>query len=318
MDEKEINIEYLNQLKNEYHKWMLMFVIVAIIVFLGPFLAIFLIFVFSHVINSKGINVSFLGGGFAVFVPIFVVAFVAFVVILIKMTKKKSLYREAYKSYFSHRVLKGLLEDYQYNHSDGISSSELSGIGMVRLGNRFHSEDYVSGKYKDVNFRQSDLLVQNVTRDSDGDTHTETYFRGQWLVFEFPRRFVTKLAVTGRGCRMLIQCTRGMEKFSTESTEFNKMFDVFMQDGVEMFYLLDPKMIEAMQSLGEKYGGMIAFLFVDKKLHIGLNNGADSFEPPKNTKTSIGETEEIKRLSEEFKTVFGLIDVLELNKKIFK
>ena len=137
------------------------------------------------------------------------------------------------------------------------------------------------------------------------------------MIFEFPRRFVSKLAVVGSRCRQTIY-VRKMEKFATESVEFNKRFKVYMQDGMEMFYLLDPKMIEKMQALSDKFNGAVSFLFIDKKLHIALNNGVDSFEPPKHKKGDLNELEEVNRLSSEFKTVFDLIDTLELSKNIFK
>ncbi|MBR5389594.1 DUF3137 domain-containing protein [Candidatus Saccharibacteria bacterium] len=315
----EIDINSLNQLKRESDRWVVAFLVLIAIVFLGPFLFI-LIAIGSRafgITRDVGLVSKWLSGSAVLFFLAFLIAFVFFVVVFIMMAKKRSAYRTAYKTYFSHRVLKSLLENYKYDHASGISPAELFNTGMVRLGNRFRSEDFVSGRYKDIGFMQSDLLVEYEYTDSDGDTHTDTYFKGQWLVFEFPRNFAAKLAVVGRGCREFIY-PRKMEKFATESTEFNKMFKVFMQDGVEMFYLLDPKMIEAMQALGEKYKGKLSFLFVNHKLHIGLNNGADSFEPPKRLGGEIKEDEEVNRLSEEFKTVFNLIDALELNKKIFK
>ena len=321
MDETvKVDIKTLNQLKKESDKWVLSLLIVGGVVFIGPFLAIMLVMflgAFGSVRSSGGLGNMLFSGGIMMLFPIYFILMIVFIVLLIIMAKKRSAYRAAYKAYFSHRVLESLLKDYKYEHSSGISSGELSNTGMVRLGNRFHSEDYVSGRYKNVGFTQSDLLIQHEYTDSDGDTHTDTYFRGQWLVFEFPRKFVAKLAVIGHGCREVIY-PRKMEKFATESTEFNKKFRVFMQDGVEMFYLLDPKMIEAIQALGEKYKGKISFLFVDQKLHIGLNNGADSFEPPRRLSGEIKEDDEINRLSEEFKTVFNLIDKLELSKNIFK
>ena len=318
-DNSSLTIEHINQLKRESDKWSKRTGIVAIFVFVVPFL----IFVFTFLSfgdTSTGIDGGVIGsivGGFVVF-PFVVFALMAtLIVFLIFMIKRRSAYRAAYKKFFSHRVLTELLKEYYYDHASGISRADLDAIGMVRLGNKYHSEDYVSGHYKDVGFVQADVLIQDEHTDSDGDTHTDTLFSGNWMVFEFPRSFVTKLAVVGRRTQMSVYA-KGMEKFATESTEFNKKFKVYMQDGVEMFYILDPKMIEAMQALGEKFGEKIFFLFVDKKLHIGLNNGSDSFEPPKHKKGDIDTVEEIERLSTEFNTVFHLIDTLEISKTLFK
>ena len=193
--------------------------------------------------------------------------------------------------------------------------AHLAGFPEFNAPNR--SEDFVSGRYRDVGFVQADLTIQDEHTDSDGNTQTTTYFNGRWLVFEFPRRFVSRLAVVGKGCWQVVYARR-MERFETESTEFNRRFKVYMQDGVEMFYLLDPKMIEIMQALSDKYGGKILFLFADKKLHIGINDNTDSFEPPRHQKGDLDEEEEVRRLADEFRTVFELADKLELHKNIFK
>ena len=314
-----IIMENLNALKRESDKWVKIGISSLIPIFVLPiilFLGIFLTAAFSKSVGLMT-TIPFVVGLFSSMPLIFIAWFIFMAIALITMMKKHSAYRAAYKNFFSHKVLSGILSEYHYAHNEGISKETLDNLGMVRFGNIYRSEDYVSGRYRDVGFVQSDLTIQSEHRDSDGDKHIVTYFNGKWLVFEFPRRFVTKLAVVGKGCRQTIYA-RKMEKFETESTEFNKRFKVYMQDGVEMFYLLDPKMIEILQTLDEKYDGKILFLFVDKKLHIGINNGADSFEPPKHKKGDLNEKEEIERLASEFKTVFELVDKLELHKNIFK
>ena len=318
MDEAEITIAKLNELKRDSDKWSRWAIALLIAVFLGPAVVILLTFLTSLSSGSFGKGIRpLMGGAFGFIMVLFFFFMIGAIVVFVIMASKRAKYREAYKKYFSHRVLSKMLKEYYLDHKAGIDRADLSNLGMVRLGNKYHSEDYVSGRYKDVGFAQADIVIQDEYKDSDGNTHTATFFQGQWMVFEFPRNFVAKLAVVGSGCRQAA-APRKMEKFATESTEFNKMFTVYMQDGLEMFYLLDPKMIELLQALGEKYNGRIMFLFVDKKLHIGINNGSDSFEPPKHKKGDLNEVDENGRLSAEFRTVFDFIDTLELSKNIFK
>ena len=320
MDSPDISIEQLNILKHDKDKWTKIGGTVLTLLFVVPFV-IFVVAIFrlAPLLSFKNENTSiaWLSGSFGAFMFFFVLFMIAAIVIAIIMFKKRSAYRDAYKKYFSHRVLSSLLEKYQYNHRAGIASEDLGSTGMVRLGNVYRSEDFVSGRYRDVGFVQADLTIQDEHTDSDGNTQTTTYFNGRWLVFEFPRRFVSRLAVVGKGCWQVVYARR-MERFETESTEFNRRFKVYMQDGVEMFYLLDPKMIEIMQALSDKYGGKILFLFADKKLHIGINDNTDSFEPPRHQKGDLDEEEEVRRLADEFRTVFELADKLELHKNIFK
>lgn len=318
-ENEKVTIETLNALKRESDKWTKVGVTVLVLVFVVPLLYVLTVFMVSNASRSANAASSFFRvAGFSGLVVFVILALFIFAVVAVfMMATKRSRYRTAYKALFSHRVLSGLLEEYHYAHHEGIPKAALKEIGMVRLGNIYRSEDCVSGCHRDVGFIQADLTIQDEYTDSDGDTHTVTYFNGRWLVFEFPRRFVTKLAVVGGGCRQAVHA-RGMEKFATESIEFNSRFDVYMQDGVEMFYLLDPKMIEIMQALSDKYGGKILFLFADKKLHIGINDNTDSFEPPRGQKGDLDEEEEVRRLADEFRTVFELADKLELHKNIFK
>ena len=319
MNDTEITIEQLNQLKRENDKWMKIGGALLAAIFLFP-ICLFLVVLSrstSFGSSSRAASILWPGGSFGVLILLFFMIVAGVIVVILTMMKKRSAYRTAYKKYFSHKMLSGYLKEYHYEHDAGIGKKDLAETGMVNLGNKYHSEDYASGRYKDVGFVQADVLNQDEYTDSDGDTHTVTFFRGQWMVFEFPRRFISKLAVVGSRCQRTIYA-RKMEKFETESTEFNRRFKVYMQDGLEMFYLLDPKMIEKMQSLSDEYDGAVSFLFIDKKLHIALNNGVDSFEPPKRKKGDLNEIEEVERLSSEFRTVFDLIDTLELSKNIFK
>jgi hypothetical protein len=77
-------------------------------------------------------------------------------------------------------------------------------------------------------------------------------------------------------------------------------------------------MMERMMMLNEKNHGKIAFLFIDRTLHVGLNHGKDSFEPPAHKKDDLTEHGEIKRLSGELGVIFDFVETLELEKNVFK
>jgi len=277
-----------------------------------PFLAIFFLTVFS---SSK---IKIAGGfWFVVSALVFFGAIVPAVIFGFKYARAHGTYRMTYKEFFSNRVFPNLLTNYEYKPHRGINMEQLQGLRMLRFGNIYSSEDYVEGLYKNVGFVKADLKIGEETRDEDGHEHIDYYFSGSWMMFEFPKRFATRLAVVGRGCREFAY-PRDTKKFPTESVDFNRMFNVYMQDGLDMFYLLDPKMMEQLMALGEKCGGKIAFFFADKTLHVGLNDNSNSFEPPSRKKGDLDEAEEIKRLSGEIKEIFSFVDTLELHKNIFR
>ena len=66
--------------------------------------------------------------------------------------------------------------DLRYLPEAGIPASSIEQTGMMRMGNRYHAEDYLSGTAGGVPFEQSDVCIQNVTSNGKS-TSTVTYFR---------------------------------------------------------------------------------------------------------------------------------------------
>lgn len=232
-------------------------------------------------------------------------------------------YRKAYKAYFVSTSLAQTFTNLKYNHDSGLDAKFLSATGMINLGDRYHSDDLVVANYKNVNFIQADAHIEEEYEDSDGDKHYSTIFRGRFMFFEFPKKFDFRLEVIG--CCFSAYHIPGsnaksfkkIEKIETESTEFNKRFTVYAEDGLEAFYILDPAYIEKIQAIGEKYNYEIILGFIDNKLLVGINNGKDSFEPP-SCSSPIDEKAELAKVSEDIKIITELVDQLKLSKKLFQ
>ena len=75
--------------------------------------------------------------------------------------------------------------------------------------------------------------------------------------------------------------------------------------------------MERIQNLGKNSGGKILLCFVDNKLHIGLCNNKDSFEPPSVFK-KIDETKELEKVSRDMKIITNFIEELNLDNDLFK
>ena len=56
--------------------------------------------------------------------------------------------------------------------------------------------------------------------------------------------------------------------------------------------------------------------FVDNKLHVGLHDNKDAFEPPSPLK-KLDEKKETEKIYNELKTITDFVDFLKLDKKIF-
>ena len=245
-------------------------------------------------------------------------------VVISFLTSKDALaYQKAYKSYFVEKNLQTVFTNLEYAHGKGLSKDYLKATNMVNTGDRFSSNDFTKGHYKDVLFVQSDVHIEEEHTDSDGNTTYVTIFRGRFMVFEFPKKFSFKLELIGKrfGAYSIPgknqQTGRKMQKISTESGEFNSAFRIFGEDGFEAFYILDPAFMVKILNISEQHKNRVLLGFYDNKLLIGLNDGKDSFEPPKASQP-INEAEETKKVSTDIKTITDFVDQLSLHRKLFK
>lgn len=252
---------------------------------------------------------------------IFVFAITA-IIVAIATRKEAAEYKKTYKAYFVEQNLAKTFTNLQYQHEAGLNKQVLAATQMINTGDRYSSNDLTMGKYKNVNFTQADVHIEEEYTDSDGDTHYTTIFRGRFMIFKFPKKFNFKLEVVskffgvGKVPDRNPQTGRKFEKFEVESIDFNKKFKIYAEDGFEAFYLLDPSFILKIEKVSAEYDKKMIFCFVDNKLYIGLNEGKDSFEPPRPSKP-INEQLEIEKVSHDIKIITDFVDELSLDRKIF-
>lgn len=236
-------------------------------------------------------------------------------------TEDYSAYKKAYKAYFIEKQLANLFTDVKYHHDQGLDKKVLESTGLIYTGDIYHSNDLVIAKYKNTNFMQADVHIEDVKREKDEDgkvtEHIYTVFKGRYLVFEFPKKFDFKMVVSFQGYHGAYinpKTSKGLNRIETESTTFNKHFLVYAEDGFEAFYILSPTFIENLEKLGQKYDNALALYFSDNKLFIGLNNGNDSFEPP-NPATPINEQAEQTKVIDDMKLITEIVENLKLDQK---
>ncbi|MBQ7201821.1 DUF3137 domain-containing protein [Candidatus Saccharibacteria bacterium] len=273
-----------------------------------------------------GVIIALLSIPLASFATFFIAFFVfTFGAVIIAFTTKKEAeaYRSAYKSYFIERNLASIFTGLKYQHNVGLNRDLLRASGMIYTGDVYASNDLAQANYKGVNFVQADAHIQTEHTDSDGNTTYVTIFRGRFMMFEFPKKFSFKLELIGKkfGSSARVpgknQTTgRKMDKLKTESGEFNNTFKIYAEDGFEAFYLLDPAFMEKMMKISDTYKNKVLFGFLNNTLLIGLNNGKDSFEPPRSSKP-IDEKAETEKVSAEIRVITDFVDMLSLDRKLF-
>lgn len=252
----------------------------------------------------------------------FFFGFIYFIIMAFANRSIHSQYRRAYKVYFVEQNLRKVFTDLSYDHELGLSSSLLYLTGMVNTGDRYSSNDFTSGKYKDVAFSQADVHIETEHTDSDGDTHYTTIFRGRFMIFEFPKQFNFKLLLAGKRFRAYrkpgtdSKTGRKAQKISTESNEFNDLFRIYGQDGFEAYYILDPAFMVKLIDIATLHKRKVLFAFFENRLIVGLDDGKDSFEPPFPLK-NLDEAKESAKVATDIKIITDFVDQLSLDRKLF-
>lgn len=217
---------------------------------------------------------------------IFYIAFFVLVVGIIVISVFSSEYKKIFKTNFVAESLKSVFDNLQYNPDAGIDESLIKSTGMIRMGNMYHANDYISGSYHNVSFVQSDIKIQDehIHYDSDGHAHSEieNIFVGRWMIFDFNKRFSANVQVrTKNFYNSKLKIDKGESKYEEVKMEddlFNKEFKIYAQNEHDAFYILTPHFMEKLKDVTDTLNTRIMFCFIDNKLHIAINNSKDAFE----------------------------------------
>lgn len=243
--------------------------------------------------------------------------------IFIYQSGARARYHQLYKAYFVETALRQTFTDIQYDHALGMPKSVLSSTGMIQTGDKYQSNDFTSGKYKNVAFAQADVTIKEEHTDNDGNTYYVTIFRGRWLTFEFPKPFTFRLQIVQKHFRATKKFAkdkatmRRVEKLSTESTTFDQKFRVYSEDGFEAYYILDPAFIDRIEQLSAASQGKLLLCFIGNKLHVAIDDKKDAFEPPSPFRP-INQQAESAKVRQDIKAITDLVDFLKLDRKLFK
>lgn len=228
-------------------------------------------------------------------------------------------YTSLYKNYFVYNALKEIFTDLEYEPEIGISEETLRDTKMIDTSDRYYSNDFIKGKYKDVNFVSSDVHIEEEHERKDKDGNTETYyvtlFMGRWFIFNFNKTFKSNLCVT-QTTSVIRFYEINYEKINLEDEEFNKNFLVYAQNEHEAFYILSPSFMERVKDLSLKINGKLILCFNDNKLYLGLNNYSDSFEPSMYKK--VDEAFIKDTIKKDIDVIINFIEELDLDNDLFK
>lgn len=230
-------------------------------------------------------------------------------------------YKSIYKKVFVEEPFNQAFDYVRCDLKNGISKDIIAGTDIMMMGNRYSSNDYIRGMYKNVGFERADVMIQNHTSNGK-HSQTVTYLHGRWLIFEFNKNFHFDLQIIGKGFHysknrssIFTREDERRRKIEFEDIQFNKDFTVYAQDDLEAFYILTPQFIDTLKNMARTMDGNLMFGFIDNKLHVAINTGKDAMEP------SIFRSElnhNLKEVQKEINIIISIIEGLNLDREIHK
>lgn len=285
---------------------------------LGILLLLILFITLIIVINKR---ITFVFIIFIIFIEI--IFGIAMIIIIKNIINGKDIkkFNKEYKNIYVLNFLKQNFENIIYKPEEGISKKEIKKYNTLNLGDKFTSNDYICGTYKNVKFEQSDIHIQEKYEEEDKDGNKiitwETIFEGRYMIFDFNKNFKSNVQVISNDfIKRSLPRIKNNKKVKLEDIEFNKMFKIYSEIEHDAFYILTPHFMEKIKKLYKELDAPIKLTFMENKLHVAVNNGDDSFEY--NVLNPINEEEIEQDIIKDIKLITDFVNELNLDNNLFK
>ena len=219
-------------------------------------------------------------------------------------------YVNTYKQLISKYVLKEYFEEASYKPLQGFTPEEFRDAHLIHWRSDFvyHAEDLIDGRYKDVEFKQSDVRITHQS-GSGKHRHTVVDVDGRLIRFQYKKDIRGRiLIVTDIHTAML---ESGLSKVEMEDVEFNKQFDVYAPDAHSVYYLLTPHFMEYLKRL-RSMDRTLYISFDGQELYVLRSGKGGIFEPPGG---KLNVREEMEKNRSELDEIRKLIEVLKLEEE---
>ena len=244
--------------------------------------------------------------------------FVVYIPFGIMNEKVKSEYKNTFMKSLLPIAVKNILTDVQVDVNNGIPSYVIQETHSMSTGDRYHSSNFVSGKYKDIKVMMSDVHIQDEHEDSEGHTSYVTIFLGQWMIFDFNKNFKSNVQIWEKKVFGGIsrRWKSSLKKVELEDIEFNKKFKVLSENELDAFYIITPKLMERVKAVEAAINGTIMLVFYNNQLHVAVYNNKTTFNV--NIHKAINFEEFARESLKDLDAIIKFVDILELDNDLFK
>ena len=239
------------------------------------------------------------------------------------------LFTREYVSNFKTGIIEKIItcvdENLKYSKNNYISQSTFTKSKIFKHGvDRYRGDDYVRGRLGQTEAEFSEIHAQYVTRDSKGNRHYHTIFKGLFFVADFNKEFkgttivlpdVAEKMLSGLGT-MFQSWNKGRGQLvKLEDPEFEKMFVVYGEDQVEARYILSTSLMRRITDFKKKTKRQIHLSFIGSHIFIAISYRRDLFEP-RIFRTLLSFVP-IQQYFEDLQLAVGIVEDLNLNTRIW-
>lgn len=253
------------------------------------------------------------GGGTGILISLVI----AIIILLYCISSKSAELSAYYKKEIIAVVISRLCKESTYSPQSGIPEHTFRACGLFStIPDRYCCEDLITGQIEKTEFACSEIVAEEkrVTHDNKGrrQEHWVDIFRGFLFMADFHKDFKGQTTVFRNSWFKL---GPGGQRVKLENPDFEKSFDTYSTDQVEARYILSPGMMEKILYLDRKFPGKITVSFYNSQVIIAIPDSKNHFE------ASIWQSqlhnENIKQEFTTLSTLFGIVDDLNLNLRIW-
>ncbi|WP_043649918.1 DUF3137 domain-containing protein [Chitinilyticum litopenaei] len=216
-------------------------------------------------------------------------------------------------------LLAELAPDMRYEPNRCISENEFVAAGFFGKIDRYTSSGRIGGRFGltalHFGYVHAEESYQESYTDSQGKRRTRTkyrtLFRGIFLSADNNKAFYSRTLLQPGSVNFLNNFFGSY--LTLEDPEFNDIFKVSADNEVEARYLLTPSTMERFKALHERFREMHA-VYRDSRLLLALPGG-EPFQVDGGDSFLSGE--QALALSEELQRYLGVVDMLDLNTRIW-
>lgn len=267
-------------------KSILVFYIIAILLFLGAILSVVYFFGTYQGAEAKEhggkLILSFIG---PIFLGIYLISW---------GNKRIPSYKKVYKKEVVEIIAHSIDTSWVYDSKAHVAEEVYIESGLFNKSyEAFYGDDKVSGKVGKVEFESSELKTGSLYKYTDGDGNSKSEWNGVFQGYFFHADFNKQLqgetyvingdleavADTLRSTSSNKKARKKGSMVALENKEFAKTFMVHSTSQIEARYILTPKLMESLLNIYKVFNLPIHMSFMDGKVYLAILFSKDLFEP---------------------------------------